>query len=73
MPRYAMDLGDELDSKLSRMGQSAKQPAKNKEDAIRRAVALYLHLHEQVAATPGAKVAIIDSKNDVLQIIDPLP
>jgi hypothetical protein len=79
MPKYVVDFDNEFDNMLNTASQTKQTPAKSKSDVIRRAVALYTFLHEQIDMTEGAKVAIVTldaTKNkvdDLVMVIDPLP
>ena len=77
MTKYVVNFGEDFDRMLGDLSRP-ENPASNKSDAIRRAVALYSYLHKQVDATPGAKVAIVtlDGNQQVSKlhlVIDPLP
>ncbi len=78
MAKYVVNFGDDFDKLLHDLSRSKHNPAENKSDAIRRAVALYSYLHGQLVQRPGAKVAIVtldDNKQvkELLLVIDTLP
>ena len=73
MEKYKMTLSKDFNNLFNRLESSSQIYAKDRSDVIRRAVALYSYLHEQVAAEEGCKVAIIDKENNPKIVIDPLP
>ncbi len=73
MESYKMTFGKDFDNLLGRLKNSDQNSATTNSDVIRRAVALYSYLHQQVAARSGSKVAIVGANNEILLIIDPLP
>ncbi len=71
MADYKMTFSSNFDQELNSLKEFS--PARDNSDVIRRAVALYKYLHQQVALNPEHKVAIIGKDNKVLQVIYPLP
>jgi hypothetical protein len=63
----------EFQELILRTKSNESNPAKSEADVIRRAVALYAYLHEQLAANPGTVVCIRDAEGKIIQIVDPLP
>jgi len=62
MPRYSIDLNDQFDTKLSKM---AVEKGTTKAEIIRRAVASYTYLHQQVEGDNGRKISITDGDDRV--------
>ena len=76
MPEYKIAFSEKFEELLDNTAKSASiaPKASSKSDVIRRAVALYTYLHEQVSdESKELRVAIIDKKSKVVKIIDPLP
>jgi len=62
MPRYSIDLNDQFDTKLSKM---AVEKGTTKAEIIRRAVASYTYLNQQVEGDNGRKISITDGDDRV--------
>jgi hypothetical protein len=76
MPSYRLNIDEDYAKMLDNAAKSEKiaPGARNKTQLLRRAVALYLFLHEQVdTAKQRRRVAIIDEDSKVVTVIDPLP
>lgn len=74
MPKYRIEFGDRFEGLLDSTAKSESiAPEANKpSEVIRRAVALYVFLHKEVAE--GLQLAIIDKESgQIRKIIDPLP
>jgi len=71
--KYEMTVDKNFSKLLSEIRDSKKNPANNDSEIIRRAVALYKYLHDQLEKEEGGKVAILDKNNTPKIIIDPLP
>jgi len=67
MARFTVEFPDELDKMLTNLAEADQT---TKRDVIRRALALYNHLHES-GVRPGSdkKVSITDSKDKILKDI----
>lgn len=76
MPEYKIAFDQKFEDLLDNTAKSKflAPEASSKSDVIRRAVALYSFLHEQVAdESRGLRVALIDKKSKIVKIVDPLP
>lgn len=76
MPEYKIAFDQKFEDLLDNTAKSKSlaPEASSKSDVIRRAVALYSFLHEQVAdESRGLRVALIDKKSKIVKIVDPLP
>lgn len=66
MPRYTMDLTDDFDSLLTEM---AKKEGVSKSEIIRRSVAVYKFMEEEVTSVPNSKIVIASENNQVEKIL----
>jgi hypothetical protein len=73
MVEYKMTFSKDFDNLVSALKQADTNPAKKNSEVLRNAVALYSYLHQQVAANPGNRVAIVNKDNQIVIEIDPLP
>lgn len=75
MPAYQLNTDNRFAEMLKSVADSnTMAPNANSEgEVIRRAVALYSFLHQQIDNQQGLRVAIIDKNSKVVTIIDPLP
>lgn len=73
MAEYKMTFNRDFDNLVSELKTSNQNSATSNSDVIRRAVALYSYLHQQVSTKPGSKVAVISNNNEILLVVDPLP
>ena len=71
--KYEMTLDKNFNKLLSEIRNSNKNPANSDSEIIRRAVALYKYLHDQLEKEQDGKVAILDKNNTPKIIVDPLP
>jgi len=66
-------LSSSLDSTLTSIAASKHSPAKNRGEALTRAVLLYDYVRSQLEENPTLRLALINQQNEPVICIDPLP
>lgn len=64
MSKYTVDFGEQLDRTIERL---AKEKGTTKADVLRRAIASYDYLVQQVNPTTGMKIAVSDGNDRVVK------